>query len=66
MKPFTFLVKGEVAQYAEDHDVDLADREAELLQYPAEQEHVQRRDGVDHREVLGRVGVYEGQLLVER
>lgn len=35
------LVHGEVAQYAEDHDVDLADREAELLQYPAEQEHVQ-------------------------
>lgn len=60
------LVHGEVAQYAEEHDVDLADREAELLQYPAEQEHVQRRDGVDHREVLGRVGVDEGQLLVER
>jgi len=37
----TGLVHGEVAQYAEDYDVDLADREAELLQYPGEQEHVQ-------------------------
>jgi len=48
VQPLAFLVHREVTQHAEDHDVDLADREAVLLQYPAEQEHVQRRDSVDH------------------
>jgi hypothetical protein len=48
VQPLTFLVHREMTQHAEDHDVDLADREAELLQHPAEQEHVQRRDGLYH------------------
>jgi hypothetical protein len=48
VQPLAFLVHREMAQHAEDHDVDLADREAELLQYPAEQEHVERCDGLYH------------------
>ena len=63
--PLVSGVHREHAEHLEDHDPDLAGREAAALQHPGEQEHVHRRQRLDHGLVRHGLRVLARELLVD-